>query len=148
MRLLGYRSRSRKELALRLRRKGFEEAEIEAAFTRLERCGYLDDAALAAGLRRQALETKTLGRGGARAFMLQRGISASTADEALAGYDEREGALKAAKKKLKALSGLSNNIKRRRLASALRRRGFSAGTIRETLRNEEVLPAEEETDEE
>jgi SOS response regulatory protein OraA/RecX len=70
------------------------------------------------------------------------------AEEALAGYDEREGALKAAKKKLKALSGLSNNVRRRRLAGALRRRGFSAGTIMETLRAEGVRLMEEERNEE
>jgi regulatory protein len=43
LKLLGYRSRSRKELLLRLKRKGFPPDEIDSTIHFLEQTGFLDD---------------------------------------------------------------------------------------------------------
>lgn len=128
LRLLGYRGRSRHELAERLRIKGFEESASNAAIERLTALGYINDKAQAEALRRAA-ERKFLGKAGALRFLAQMGIGREQAHEALEGYDELERARefigrKSAKAPADAL----------KMASALRRRGYSSSTIVKALR--------------
>jgi regulatory protein len=137
--LLGYRSRSEKELRERLLRRGYPEIEAERVLERLSQAGYIDDRALAAVLLRQARETKRLGRRGAAAYLARMGIPQALASEALDGYDEKEGARSFAGKKMKQLKGLPPEVQRRRLYGALARRGFSGETIRKLMKFEEEV---------
>ena len=130
LRLLGYRSRSRAEIAEKLSRKDFSKEDAEAALQKLERLGYINDPALADALARQAREARKLGRKGAMGYLLKRGIPAELALAALAGYDESEGALAVARKKIQGMSRAEPAVRKRRLYGALARRGYSAETIR------------------
>ena len=134
------RGRSRAELEEKLAGKGFGPEETDASLQKLERLGYIDDSALAAALSRHARETRRLGKKGAFRFLLGRGIPAGLALDALAGYDEFEGAGALARKKL--FGAPSNSTERqkkdpaaarRRLYAALARRGYSEETIRKVL---------------
>ena len=141
LRLLSYRGRSVAELREKLGLKGFTGQEIDEALQKLERLGYINDPALAGALSIQARETRGLGRRGAQGYLLKRGISASLAEDALAGYDEFEGAMRTARKRLRTLEKADPEARRRRLYGALARRGFSFQTIKKVF---DFLKIEEE----
>lgn len=134
LRLLSYRGRSRRELAERLRGKGFGPDEIEQTLTRLEGLGYIDDHAHARHLLRWAQEVRRLGRHGALGFLVGKGIPEKLARQAVSDYDETKGAGEILEKKRGAMAGLSAVAKKRRLAGALSRRGYSAETIRKLMK--------------
>jgi regulatory protein len=133
-RLLSYRGRSELELAGRLQRKGFGPASVHEALGRLKEGGYLDDGALATSLRRKAEEVRMLGASGARLYMRQMGIPREVAEEALAGYDELASARRLIQRKMPAMGGRPEAVVRRRLAGLMRRRGYSAETVRRSLK--------------
>jgi regulatory protein len=132
-RLLSYRGRSEMELAQRLERKGFGPASVHEAVVHLKEGGYLDDGALALSLRRRAEEVKLLGSTGARLYMRRMGIPREVAEVALAGYDEMASARRLIERKLPAMGGGPGDAARR-LAGLMRRRGYSAETVRRSLK--------------
>lgn len=132
--LLGYRQRSVQELAGRLKLKGFAGDVAEAALAKLSGMGYLNDEALAKHLRLRAEDGKMLGRSGAKAFLGRLGIPRQLTEEALVEYDESAGAESLVRKKLGSMRGLPDETVKRRILSALRRRGFSGETIRSAMR--------------
>lgn len=134
MRLLSYRGRSAGELRKRLSEKGFEELEIEKTLDRLTTLGFLNDRALADSLRRSAEEGRLLGKTGARRFLKDRGINADDAESALADYDETVAAKKLFLKKTRISGPIVDAKGKRRIASALARKGFSIATIYKTLK--------------
>ena len=147
LRLLSYRGRSSAELREKLGLKGFTGQQADEVLQKLERLGYINDSALAGALTRLARETRRLGRLGARGYLLKRGISAGLAEEALAGYDEFEGAMSTALKKLRTMERAGREAgsespeerkrnaeaRKRKLYGALSRRGFSSQTIRQVF---------------
>lgn len=133
-RLLSYRQRSERELETRLRKKGFGKGAVCEAIGSLKSGGYLDDLRYAMDLRRTAEDVKFLGAYGARRFLIERGIQAGTAEEALAGYDERAVAARLMEKKLVSMKALSRPARRRRLSGYMQRRGYSAETAARILR--------------
>lgn len=128
--LLGYRGRSVKELKDRLERKGFSAACAKEVLEHLRGLGFLDDAAFARSLRKNAEDVKLLGDFGARRYLKQMGISSDVADEALLGYDELAPARKLLQRKLRSLKDCPEPVQRNRLLGYLRRRGYSSETIR------------------
>ena len=135
-RLLGYRGRSERELRERLGKKGFPEEEISRTLADLKRSGFIDDAALAGHLRRQALEQKHLGYAAARQFMRRRGLPRDVVDDAL-GYDEETELVNARKlldKKCRTMGNYLTEKDRKRLYDFLARRGFAGSVIGKALR--------------
>ncbi len=118
-------------------KNGYGEVEILEALQKLEALGYMDDRAVASSLARQARELKNLGKRGAALYLAKRGVPGDYAGEALASYEEREAARRLVEKRMRGLKGLPPEVRRRRIFSALQRRGFSSGTIYEMLRIEE-----------
>ncbi len=131
--LLSYRQRSVKELSERLENKGFSRNAVLNAVERLQEAGYLDDSKLALSLKMKAQEAKLLGRAGARQYLLQMGVPREQADEALADYDELQSAMRLIERKTRALRGSPDYKLKRRIADILRRRGYSAETVRKSL---------------
>ena len=134
LRLLSYRGRSAGELRKRLFEKGFEEFEIEKTLERLTALGFLNDRALADSLRRSAEEGRLLGKMGARRFLKDRGIKADDAENALADYDETAAAKRLYQKKTRISGPIVDAKGKRRIISALARKGFSTATIYKTLK--------------
>jgi regulatory protein len=128
---LASRRRTRGELRSHLAKK-FDEPAVERAVARIEELGYLDDAAWARDYVRQ---TRARGRGrSALARELQaRGIDAEDGAAALAEHDDRDEALAAAQKRLRALRRLDPDTQQRRLYAFLRRRGFADDTVRAAI---------------
>ncbi|MBI5026954.1 MAG: regulatory protein RecX, partial [Nitrospirae bacterium] len=85
LRLLSYRSRSRKELTERLVQKGFDTDTVDSTIAALEQEGFIRDSALASELLRVAVEGKGLGREGIRALLTKRGIERELIKETLSG---------------------------------------------------------------
>ncbi len=81
--LLAVRPRARRELVNRLRRKGHDEAGIEAALRNLERLGYIDDAAFAQAWVRDRLRLRPRGVRGLVAELLRMGVTQDTAHAAV-----------------------------------------------------------------
>jgi regulatory protein len=131
--LLAYRQRSVKELRDRLKRRGFGPRSVDNALAELSRLGYVDDAALARTLGVEAGERKLLGEAGARRFLMGRGVSRETADEALRDYEEEPAAARLVERKRGSFRGVPPEVARRRLLGYLRRRGFSGDTIKKAV---------------
>jgi len=136
LKLLSYRSRSRKEIFDRLKRKGFSVIEIEAAIHFLENAGLISDEALTKELFRYSVERKSLGKKGIEAFLSRRGIDKELIHKELSIYTndiEAESAAGFAEKKLKSLGKYPKEIIRRRLWGMLQRRGFSTEVINKVI---------------
>lgn len=140
--LLGYRSRSRKELLQRLKKKGFPPGEIDSTIHFLEQRGFLDDENVARELLRDAVERKHYGRRGIKNLLAQRGIGKELINVSLLSLNEEkemETAVQFVQKKMKSLRKYSQPVIRRRLWGMLQRRGFSRDIINSALRSIEDL---------
>lgn len=131
MQLLSRRPWATAELRERLLQR-HEASEVDAAITKLVRLGYLDDALRA----EQYLATSRARERAARLLrseLIERGVGARVAEQALREHDDGAAALRAARRRLGALRGLDGERRARRLRDFLARRGFGVATISSTL---------------
>lgn len=136
LKLLSYRSRSRKEMVERLVKKGFASTEINSTVKFLEDIDLINDRALASDLFRHSIESRSLGKRGIRTFLFKRGIDKDLIDEALSNHTteiEERSAFEFAGRKLNALKRHPENVIRRRLWGMLQRRGYSIDVIKRTV---------------
>jgi len=139
LRQLTVRARSRTELARALARKNVPEDVAQEVLDRLSDVGLIDDAEfardwLAAGDRRQKSRRALL------AELAEKGVDRDVIDEAVADLDgDRDLAVARglAERKARSLAGLDPQVRYRRLAGALARRGFPASVVAQVTR--EVL---------
>ena len=129
LRLLEARARSRAELATALARKGVPEQIAEGVLDRFTEVGLINDAQFAhlwvEGQQRRMKSGRAL-----RQELRAKGVEAAVIDEALAATADdadHQAALALAHKKMRTLGNLEPQVRYRRLAGALARRGFSAG---------------------
>jgi regulatory protein len=146
--LLSFRARSEKEIADRLRRKGYEEDVIAEVTESLRGQGFVNDEAFATSW----VESRGRTRGRrALAFELQRkGVAAETTrqalDEVKDSEAERESARAAAVRKVGERPADRSREARARLASFLQRRGFDWETIRPILNDLYAVDTDDEAD--
>ena len=135
--LLRYRGRSEKELRDRLRKKGYQQEDIDATVVNLRDSGFLDDEALAENLKRQAMTNKLLGFDGARRFMQQRGLPRQIIDQALTYDEETElrSIEKLIDKKQRTIEKYPEPKRTRSLIGFLMRKGYPLHIIRKALKN-------------
>ena len=135
-RALDQRPYSRAELMQKLNRKGFHQAECEAALQRLEELKLVDDSALAP-LLADFMVRKGWGSRKALYRMKQKGIAGDLAVEAVgeaySESDEEAMAIEAAAKKDRSLGDKDRLKKKASVARHLAQKGFSAGVIRRAL---------------
>ena len=135
LRLLAVRPRARRELESRLRRAGFDTADVSSELDRLEDVGLLDDGAFA----RELADHLTV-RGSARravaGALASKGVSRQTIEQTLAGLegDETVRALEVATERARRLTSLRPEVAYGRLVSFLARRGYDGGVSREAAR--------------
>ncbi len=136
LKLLSYRSRSRKEMREKLRRKGFNNEQINSTIEFLENSGLISDEALASELFRHSLERKSLGKKGIEMFLSIRGIDKRLINKTLSTYTtetEVKAARKFVKRKLKTLENYPENVVKRKLWGMLQRRGFATEVINKAV---------------
>jgi regulatory protein len=132
IKLLSYRSRSKKEMLEKLQKKGFDGVEIENTIQFLEKTGLINDNVLVSDLFKLSVERKSLGKRGIRRFLIKRGIDKELIDNTLSSHtteSEEKAALEFAERKLKTLKSHPDNVIKRRLWGMLQRRGFSGDVI-------------------
>ncbi len=136
-RLLSYRGRSEREMRERLLKKGFAGDVVSRTLDFLKQTGFIDDAALAVDLKRQAMEQRHLGYAAARQFMQKKGISRELIGQTL-GYDEDaelKNARKLLDKKCRTMGNYLTKKDKKRLYDFLARRGFATAVIGSALGN-------------
>ena len=138
LRALHRRAHARVDLGRRLVRRGHAAAAVEAALTRAEQHGFLDDAAFAAHFVQTRSER---GRGPARLArdLLALGVDRALIDRAIAECgppSEDRTAVPAALAARRAvqLGDIPRPVKRRRLLAYLARRGFTGSDAMEAVR--------------
>jgi regulatory protein len=139
---LARRGLSRRELERHLRDRGFDDDEIAAEVTRLERDGYVDDIALAQNLVGTLQERKGLGRSAIAAELTRRHLAPAAIEYALDLIDtgdELSRARELALKRAGQLRHLDRDTAVRRLSAYLARRGYGGSTIRAAV--DQALPS-------
>lgn len=141
LRLLTARPRSRAELATALGRKGIEPDVADQVLGRLGDVGLVDDSAFAEMVVQSGHRHRLLGKRALSAELRRRGVQDETAGEAVAAIDsadEEQAARQLVERKLRAMSGLDDATRVRRLVGVLARRGYPGGlayrVVREALR--------------
>jgi regulatory protein len=139
LRQLTVRARSRTELGRALARKRVPDEVAATVLDRLEEVGLIDDAVFA----RDWLEAGARRQKSRRALLLElgeKGVDRDVVDAAVAELDgDRDYTIARgfAERKAASLAGLDPQVRYRRLAGALARRGFPASVVSQVTR--EVL---------
>lgn len=138
--MLAAQPRSAADLRRRLERAGEDRALVEDAIQRLTDKGLLDDGDFARQYARSAMVGKGVSSRRARQELARRGVATELADAAITDLraeeevDETSNALRAGRRKLRALASVDPGTHRRRLYAFLARRGYEADDIRAALR--------------
>jgi regulatory protein len=138
IKLIGYRSRSRKEMRQKLIQKGFSDVHAENTIRFLEQSGLMNDEVLASELFRYSTERKSLGRNGVRMFLIKRGIDKKLIDKVLQDHSddmENKSAREFVTRKLRTMENSPEDVVRRRLGGMLQRRGFSTEIIYKVIQS-------------
>ncbi len=136
-RMLTQRDHTRKELAVKLRQKGFDHTTIERALARCRELGYLDDAKTAAMIAGHLAE-RGYGPLRVRQTLGQKGLDDDLIEQALARCGDEEAQVLSARclleKKASRLNREADPWKRRQKAYRfLAGRGFVSGVINRAI---------------
>ncbi|HEY9290428.1 MAG TPA: regulatory protein RecX [Microlunatus sp.] len=136
LRQLTAQQRSRSELAKALKQRDVPDDAADVVLDRMEDVGLVDDAAFAESWVQSRQSRRSLSRRALRQELVRKGVDRDDIDNALSTVepdDELAAATALAEKKLRSMRGLERDVKYRRLAGALARRGFSAGLTSQVL---------------
>jgi len=143
-RFLSIRPRSRAEVLRKLKEKFFSALAVDAVMLDLERLGYVNDREFALQWSRSRVRLRGFGRRRIEQELRDRGVSRDLIHDALADVFEDtlelELALAEAEKKMRMLSRFEPDVRRRRLAGLLERKGFPAEVIRTVLNTLRARP--------
>ena len=136
LKLISYRERSREEIQVRMKRKGFEKDVIEEVLRYLESQKYLDDRRFAEVWAYDRLR-KNYGRWRVILELREKGVNQEIIDEVVkeiySAVDEIGMALDLVNRKGYSLESAQDKGVARRASGFLRRRGFSFSVIREVM---------------
>lgn len=131
---LGYRPRSRSEILVFLKKKGFSDQAVEWAVTRLESFRYIDDESFARFWIENRERHRPRGRFALRYELRSKGISDSVIENLLSDHDENEAAWRALCRKLQTWKTDDEFKLKKQIHAFLRSRGFSHETIEDAVR--------------
>lgn len=138
-RYLAFRPRSRKEVEQKLGEKEFAATVIRTVLDGLTRLGYVNDEKFAAQWASARVRLRGFGRRRIEQELRKKGIDRdiirATLDSLFEESSEADVARREAEKRLKNLGRFEPEVRRRRLAGFLERKGFSAEIIRTVLRS-------------
>ena len=136
LRLLGYRARSRRELAERLERKGFAQPVIASVIAGLESSGLVNDEEFARSWVQERLANRPRGSLVVRLELRRKGVDEGIIQRALDQHMGEEQELEAALRvaaRYAPRPGEDAPACRKRLWGALKRRGFTFDAIEAAL---------------
>lgn len=135
--LLRNRARSRRDMLVKLRDKGYDDEEIDITVKKLEKIGFLDDKKYAENYVHDKVTIYRRGRHRIALELAQKGIPKEIINEAISQI-ESEQELSAARSLLESKERQWRDLtERKRFEKSvhlLQRRGFSGAVIRELLR--------------
>jgi regulatory protein len=130
---LSYRPRSREEVRRKLQEKGFSGPLVDAVLSGLERLGYVNDREFALQWARARIRLRSFGKRRIEQELRDRGIDRDLIQDALSeafeAASELELARAEAEKKMKTLVRFRPEVRRRRVAGLLERKGFPASVV-------------------
>jgi len=137
-RYLTIRPRSRAEVEQKLRDREFPPDTVASVIEHLLRLGYLNDEQFARQWAAGRVRSRGFGRRRVEQELRQKGIGRDIIRDTLTGLFEEAPELDVARKeadrKLRTLARLEPEVRRRRLAGFLERKGFSPEIIRTIIR--------------
>lgn len=133
--LLGRRAHFRRELELKLQRRGYENGEIAETLQRLQELKYLDDERTAGAFVEQRAERSPAGKPLLKSELVRRGVTRTLAEEATEGLDEAAAAKEAADRFLRRRLRPKETKEERQQAlfRHLAGRGFQSSVIRRAM---------------
>jgi len=139
LRYLSYRDRSKLEITQYLEKKEHSHSIIQQALDALIELNYVNDQRFALEWGRYKINKQKLGKSRLYVELLNKGIDReileSTLEILYEDTSEAELAAQCARKKFNSLKGVEEEKKKRRLIQYLKRRGFSADIIYQSLKN-------------
>lgn len=133
VRLLSARPYSERKLSDKLRERGYSDGEIKSALERLKEKRLLDDPSFAADFVQARCQSHPRGRMSLVQDLVSRGVPSAiaqdTANKLVSDADETAMALRLVKGKLQQYATLERDVRDRRIAGLLGRRGFRPQTI-------------------
>jgi regulatory protein len=139
--LLSFRSRSTRELATKMKQKGYEQEPIDKVIEKLNYYGYLNDYHFSTQLVNDKQKFKHAGKNLLKQELYQKGVDKEiinqVIEEKVNDEEEYERALMLAEKKVKTLTKDDKNAKYRKLSGLLARKGYSFDIISKVIK--EVL---------
>lgn len=146
-RILSHRDRTSREIASKLREKGFAEEMIEATLVSLKEAGYLDDARFARQWVRSRQEHRQFGPIRLKRELLEKGIPPVEVEAVLGASDENDSvglAERALLQRFKSPALLQDPKTRQKAFAFLQRKGFPTETIFKAFKNFRAGDAESE----
>jgi len=134
LKLLGLRSHSRKELEVKLLKKGYTIDSIGPVLEKLTLQGVLDDLMFGSALLQSRSRRKPCGKVKISAELRKKGVSESMIGELLKEYDSAELCYRAAEKKIGSLRGSTEACRQKKLEVFLYNRGFEWKDIQIVIR--------------
>ena len=133
---VSYRPRSEREVRDRLRRRGFAPPAIDYAIEKMRGWKYLDDRSFAEFWVENRVEHSPKGRRALASELRAKGVDRDVVDTVLDDTElfEEHAALELARKRLRSLSGLDEQTRKRRLGAYLGRRGYGWDVVGPVLR--------------
>jgi regulatory protein len=133
LRLLSHRPRSEVEVRRYLKRKETPPEVIDEVVERLQRDGYLNDAAFARFWVENRERNNPRGVWALRQELRQKGVAQPLIESALAGLDTEDGAYRALDRRRRRWQRMEHAEYRRLAGGYLARRGFDYGVARDAL---------------
>jgi len=131
--ILTYQSQSRKELELKLKKKGFKNSIISKTLQYLQKNNYINDLEFALQFGKSKINHYFYGKRLLEKELLRKGIEAHITQEVIDRLYSETDELKVAKqlvlKRMRIYKNLNIEVAKRRLMALLQRKGFSADII-------------------
>jgi len=144
LRQLSHSPKTRHQLAQVLAKRNVAPDAAAAALDRIAELGYIDDAAFARAWVESRHRSRGLAQSALRRELTERGVDRDLIDEVLVEgvsvESERAAARALVDKKLRSMSGVSDETATRRLVGMLNRKGYSAGVAFTVVREALAMP--------
>ncbi|MEX1051780.1 MAG: regulatory protein RecX [Patescibacteria group bacterium] len=137
--LLRNRARSKRDMLVKLRDKGYENNEVVATVEKLEKIGLLDDQKYAQNYTHDKIRIYRRGRHRIFLELLQKGVPKDLINEAIGGIEqdqELEAARSLLESKERQWRDLTERKRYEKSVHLLQRRGFPGAVIREVLKKD------------
>ena len=131
LKYLNMKGHSRQDLAFKLKRKGFEEAEITATLMQLEQEGLINDTAYAEIYLRNLIEYRSFGYYGIKAKLLQKRLDKSLIEELMNKMLPEEVEEAIASRFIE--RPVNKTRERKSLMQAMRQKGFRTSVLLKTI---------------